>query len=95
MYQPEIKTTVFICECSDPSHQFIVYDYDDDAEPWLYFSPRLNVLHGVFKRIRYAISYVFKVGDATYDDILINEQKAEELITVLQNKFPSLTEETG
>ena len=50
---------LFICECKDPSHQFIVRGYDFKDEKEVYMSIFLSRDHSIFRRIWTAIKYLF------------------------------------
>ena len=49
---------LFICECKDPSHQFIVqgYEFKDEKNVWM--SIFLSREHNIFRRIWIAIKYL-------------------------------------
>jgi hypothetical protein len=77
---------LFICECGDPSHQFIISaDKETTEGPCAFISVHLNREHNIFKRIWYAIKYVFGArsiyGD--FDEIIINPNDADRLQKVV------------
>ena len=77
---------LFICQCGDPSHQFIIYaDKETTEGPCAFVSVHLNREHNVFKRIWTAIKYVFGrrciYGD--FDEVIINPNDADRLQKVL------------
>ena len=77
---------LFICECGDPSHQFIISaDKEPTEGPCAFISVHLNREHNIFKRIWYAIKYVFGArsiyGD--FDEIIINPNDADRLQKVV------------
>ena len=77
---------LFICECGDPSHQFIISaDKETTEGPCAFISVHLNREHNIFKRIWYAIIYVFGArsiyGD--FDEIIINPNDADRLQKVV------------
>lgn len=77
---------LFICECGDPSHQFIISaDKETTEGPCVFISVHLNREHNIFKRIWYAIKYVFGAksiyGD--FDEIIINPNDADRLQMVV------------
>ena len=85
------ETKVFICDCYTSAHQFIV-DRDDD-EHEVYVSIRLNSYGNVFHRLWRAIKYVLKVDEASYDEVILNEDKQKELFDFLvKNRILGLTE---
>ena len=77
---------LFICECGDPSHQFIISaDKETTEGPCAFISVHLNREHNIFKRIWYAIKYVSGArsiyGD--FDEIIINPNDADRLQKVV------------
>ena len=77
---------LFICECHDPSHQFIISADPLDSEfPEVYISVHLNRDHNIFKRIWTAMKYVFgmrsSLGD--FDEVIIKPDDADRLQEVV------------
>lgn len=77
---------LFICQCGDPSHQFIIAADKDTIEGACAFvSVHLNREHSIFKRIWAAIKYVFGrrsiYGD--FDEVIINPNDADKLQKVV------------
>ena len=75
---------VFICDCADFEHQFIIDRFEDEIEAYvsianIYVSIRLNSYGNVFHRLWRAIKYVLKVDEASYDEVVLNEVKQKEL----------------
>ena len=77
---------LFICQCGDPSHQFIIAaDKETTEGPCAFISVHLSREHNIFKRMWYAIKYVFGArsiyGD--FDEIIINPNDADRLQKVV------------
>ncbi len=77
---------LFICQCGDPSHQFIISaDKETTEGACAFVSVHLNREHNVFKRIWAAIKYVFGArciyGD--FDEVIINPNDADRLQKVV------------
>ena len=77
---------LFICQCGDPSHQFIIAaDKETTEGPCAFISVHLNREHNIFKRMWYAIKYVFGArsiyGD--FDEVIINPIDADRLQKVV------------
>ena len=78
---------LFICECGDPSHQFIIAADPDTKEggPYVFISVHLNREHNIFKRIWTASKYVFGrrsiYGD--FDEVIIDPNDADKLQKVV------------
>lgn len=73
---------LFICQCGDPSHQFIISaDKETTEGACAFVSVHLNREHNIFKRIWTAIKYVFGTrciyGD--FDEVIINPNDADRL----------------
>ena len=73
---------LFICQCGDPSHQFIISaDKDNTEDACAYVSVHLNREHNIFKRMWTAIKYVFGrrsiYGD--FDEVIIKPMDAEKI----------------
>ena len=77
---------LFICQCGDPSHQFIISaDAESGDIHGAYISVHLNRDHSIFKRIWTAMKYVFGrrsiYGD--FDEVIINPKDADRLQMVV------------
>ena len=77
---------LFICQCGDPSHQFIISADKETTEwPCAFVSVHLNREHNIFKRIWTAIKYIFGsrciYGD--FDEVIINPNDADRLQKVV------------
>ena len=77
---------LFICQCGDPCHQFIISaDKDNTEDACAYVSVHLNREHNIFKRMWTAIKYVFGrrsiYGD--FDEVIIKPNDAEKLQKVV------------
>ena len=77
---------LFICECHDISHQFIIQaDPIEDEAPRVYLSVHLNRDHNPLKRLWTALKYVFGhrsiLGD--FDEVIINPNDAVRLQNVV------------
>ena len=75
--------TLFVCRCHDLEHQFIVSQFDDEEE--IYVSVRLNAYGNVFQRLWRAIKYVFNVGEAEYDEVILDKELQQKLMECLEN----------
>lgn len=73
---------LFICECHDTSHQFIISADPLTVEfPEVYVSIHLNRDHNIFRRMWTAMKYVFgmrsTLGD--FDEVIIKPGDADRL----------------
>lgn len=78
-----MEQELFVCDCGDISHQFVVSWYPDD-EDWndlLYVQIHLNQSHNFWKRLWHGIKYVlgFKCCFGAFDEILVNKHDAMHL----------------
>ena len=83
-----MEQELYVCDCGDVSHQFIISWYPDD-EDWndlLYFQVHLNQSNGFWKRLWDAIKYVFgfKCRFGAFDEILVNKHDAKRLKNSLE-----------
>lgn len=90
-----IEQQLFVCDCGDVSHQFIVSWYPDD-EDWrdmLYFQVHLNQTNGFWKRLWIAVQYLFghRSNFGSFDEILLNKHSAKQLQEAL-NRFIAANE---
>ena len=62
------KIELFECACYLPNHMFYVSKYDDEDE--FYFHVQLNNWLPWYKRIYYAVKYIFG-GDCGWDETIL------------------------
>ena len=77
---------LFICQCGDPSHQFIITaDTDNTKGACAFVSVHLNREHNIFKRMWTAIKYVFgrRSIHGDFDEVIIKPNDAEKLQKVV------------
>lgn len=77
---------LFVCDCEDISHQFVVTDLNDEDWPHISIEIKLNRNLGFWKRLGNAIRYVFGKGGSRFgdwDEILLNPNDAEKLQKVV------------
>lgn len=84
--QPDIeneerKVELFNCGCNTPEHIFYVSKYKD--EPEFFFEVQLNNWLPWYKRIYYAIRYVFG-GDCGWDETILEPEDTKRLIKFLK-----------
>lgn len=77
---------LFICQCGDPSHQFIISaDKETSDDRCAFISVHLNREHNIFRRIWTATKYVFGkrsiYGD--FDEVIIKPEDADRLMQVV------------
>lgn len=77
---------LFICECHDPSHQFIICADPLTSEyPEVYVTVHLNRDCNIFKRIWTSLNYIFGMrsilGD--FDEVIIKPEDADRLQDVV------------
>lgn len=80
------KKEVFLCDCGAPEHQFIVTWDTDPMEHDMYVEVRLNNYLPWYKRIRAALGFIFKKGEANYDVVILNKDDQDRLAGVLKQK---------
>ena len=74
---------LFVCDCGDMSHQFIVswYPEDKDWNDLIYFTVHLNQSYNFWKRLWHGIKYIFgfKCRFGAFDEILLDVAEAKHL----------------
>jgi len=78
-----LKQQLFVCDCGDVSHQFIVSWYKDNVD-WndeLYIQVHLNQSMGFWKRLWHGIKYIFgfKCRFGSFDEVLLKPKEVERL----------------
>ena len=78
-----MEQQLFVCDCGDVSHQFILSWYPEDGD-WsdeLYIQIHLNQSNGFWKRLWHGIKYVFgyKCRFGAFDEILLDKNSAARL----------------
>jgi len=81
-----LKREVFLCECCDPEHQFIVAWDTDPMDQDMYLEVRLNTYLPWYKRIYAALGFIFKKGEAGYNTVILNKDDRARLAAVLKEK---------
>ncbi len=75
---------LFVCQCNDPQHQFIIQTIDFDNNPGIFISVLLAPI-GFCKRLINGIKYIFghrcRYGD--FQEIIINPDDADRLQSVV------------
>lgn len=75
---------LFVCQCNDPQHQFIIQTIDFDNNPEVFISVLLTPV-GFFKRLLNGIKYILghrcRYGD--FQEIIINPDDADRLQDVV------------
>jgi len=76
----EIKPEIVLCDCCSIEHQIVIIK-DDDKElgKMAYIQIHLNKEHNIFKRIWYAIKYIFghKCNYGNFDEFIVTKDNIE------------------
>jgi hypothetical protein len=83
----ESKPELFICDCGDVEHQFIISHDTEDKE--IYISVHLSSYMSFFKRIITAVKYIFgkKSKYGAFDIVILNKNQIIELKDFLNQKI--------
>jgi hypothetical protein len=83
----ESKPELFICDCGDVEHQFIISHDSEDKE--IYISVHLANYMSFFQRIITAIKYIFgkKSIYGAFDVVILNKDQIIELRDCLNQKI--------
>ena len=80
------ERTLFVCECGDVAHQFVVSHWSDDEEVFVAVKLyRGNILERIGKAFRYVFGMPCKYGD--FDEVILNKEKALQLADLLYKKY--------
>ena len=86
-----MERELFVCECEDVNHQFIITYFDDDV-----FNNEICIeIHlsdvGLWNRIKYAFHYVLgkrsRYSSGAFGEVLLNKEDTAKLIETLQNYY--------
>lgn len=87
-----LEHELFICDCEDLSHQFVITYCNDTDDPSISVSVKLTTWLAWYKRLWVAIKYIFKPTTCRfgeYDEIILKPSDAERLQVVV-NKLKAL-----
>jgi hypothetical protein len=84
-----MNNELFVCDCGDVEHQFIITYFDDaDLDDQLCIQMHLSNI-GFWNRIKYAFCYIIgnrsKYGGGAFGEVLLDKKNTAKLITSLQN----------
>lgn len=76
---------LFICMCHNVEHQLIFSYFPDDEDKEVYVSTHLNPEYNIFKRIWYAIKYIFGYRSmyGHFDEFIFKKSDAGRLQKVV------------
>jgi len=86
-----MERELFVCECEDVNHQFIITYFDDDV-----FNNEICIeIHlsdvGLWNRIKYAFQYLLgkrsRYSSGAFGEVLLNKEDTAKLIGTLQNYY--------
>lgn len=86
-----MENTLFVCECGDVNHQFIVsYEPDEDFGNVVIVEIHLSDV-GLWKRICYAFKYILgkrsRYSSGAFGEILLNKKQTALLIENLTKHY--------
>lgn len=72
---------LFVCECSNVEHQMIFSWFPDQDDHELYASIHLVPIHNIFKRIWYALKYIFgyRCRYGHFEEFIFRKEDANKL----------------
>ena len=76
---------LFICDCGDPEHQFIVSQFPNEEDVYIFI--HLDNLT-FWQRLKYAVMYIFgkKSRYGAFGEIILNKEEKNRLISVLRDE---------
>ena len=76
-----MKEELLICECSNAEHQLIFRYFEDEDWKEVYMTTHLSEYNNFWKRLKYAIKYVFgyKSKYGAFDEFILRKEDADKL----------------
>lgn len=81
-----LQHELFVCDCEDLSHQFIITYCNDTDAPSISVQVKLTTWLPWYKRLWVAIKYLFRPGECRfgeYDEVLLKRSDAVRLQNVV------------
>lgn len=83
------KNHLFVCDCGDPEHQFIVSYFPDDPDPDQFTYIHILLIPLPFwQRVIYAIRYILgrQSRFGAFGEILLTPSQTERLASILKQR---------
>ena len=85
------RKELFVCDCGDLDHQFVVQwmsDYPDEDDKEIFITVHLSQSYSFWKKLKAAFRYLFskdrsRFGD--FDEIILDLEEANRLKNVINN----------
>lgn len=89
-----MKDNLFICDCGDIEHNFVVSSNLEDNEKELYVSIYLSQYRNFFQRVWVAIKYIFgkKSKYGAWDVVILNEENMIRLKKIIEEELKKKNE---
>ena len=91
----ELTSDLFICECNNVEHQLIFSYFEDDDPKYsdVYLEVHLNPEYNIFKRIWYAIKYIFGYRSmyGHFDCFIFKKSDAPKLAKIVKYLDPNVS----
>lgn len=86
-----IENTLFVCDCGDVDHQFIVsYDPDEDFGHEVIVQIHLADV-GFWNRVFYGLRYIFgkrsRYNRGAFGEVLLNKEQVKDLIETFTKHY--------
>lgn len=81
---------LFVCNCGNVDHQFIITSLDDD-----FISIEIHLSSvGIFNRLKYAIKYILgkrsRYNSGAFGEVLLNKSQTHSLIKTLKTHYEKM-----
>jgi hypothetical protein len=82
-----MENTLFVCECGDVDHQFIIsFDQEEGFNDTIFFQIHLGSV-GFWNRLKYSIRYLLgkksRYNGGSFSEVLLDKKQTKELIDIL------------
>jgi hypothetical protein len=86
-----VDNQLFVCDCGDVDHQFIIsFDEDEGFNDIIFLQIHLGNV-GFWNRLKYSIRYLLgkksRFNSGAFSEVLLDKGKTAKLIEVLKNHY--------
>lgn len=82
-----MRKKLLICDCGKSDHQIIVSAYiENNNDPWVLCEIHLSSQRNIFKRILYAIKYIFGYKNSTgcFEEFVLSKKHVNDLKAIIK-----------
>ena len=84
----EPRYQLFVCDCGDVNHQFIITTDENYGETNVYVEVKLNRNLPWYRRLVKGLKYIFGIGSPSvfgdYDEVILNKSHIDGLLKTIE-----------